>query len=137
MVTYYIFSNIGDQSFGCTRSCQNVLVILGLLLTLCFLLIENPVRMYGVVPVGKVLQVDYNDITDLCPKDGPQEAQPGRARDLLAVRLVRKLAEHGLLVDPADAFGSFLKKVGCLTEIIEEKSETLSSSYGLVFLFSL
>lgn len=63
-------------------------------------------RMYGVVPGGKVLQVDQDDITNLSSKDGPQEAQPGRAWDLLAVRPVRVLTEHGLLVDPADALWS-------------------------------
>lgn len=80
--------------------------------------------MYGVVPGGKVLQVNYNDIIDLCSKDGPQEAQPGGAWDLLAICPVRILAEHGLLVDPADALGSLLKEFGCVPEIRVERSDT-------------
>lgn len=95
-------------------------------------------RMYGVVPGRKVLQVDYNDITDLCSEDGPQEAQPGRARDLLAVHAVCILAEHSLLVDPANALGSFLKIAGCATKIRVERSGTsCHSSEVLVFCFSL
>lgn len=74
-------------------------------------------RMYGVVPGGKVLQVDQDDITNLRSKDGPQEAQPGRAWDLLAVRPVRVLTEHGLLVDPADALWSWFKEGGCVPGI--------------------
>lgn len=73
--------------------------------------------MHGVVPGGKVLQVDQEDITDLRPKDGPQEAQPGRAWDLLAVRPVPVLTEHGLLVDPADASWSWFKEGGCVPGI--------------------
>lgn len=80
--------------------------------------------MYGVVPGSTVLQVDDNDIADLCSKDGPQEAQPGGAWDLLAVRAVRILAEHGLLVDPADALGSFSKVGGRMSKIRVERSDT-------------
>lgn len=69
-------------------------------------------RMHGVVPGGKVLQVDREDITNLRSKDGAQEAQPGRAWDLLAVRPVLVLTEHGLLVDPADALWSCFKEGG-------------------------
>lgn len=91
------------------------------LLTLCVFLIEDPVRMYGVAPGGKVLQVDRNDIPNLRPNDRPQEAQPGGAWDLLAVRPVRVLTEHGLLVEPADALGSFFKENGCVPEIRVEQ----------------
>lgn len=84
--------------------------------------------MYGVVPGGRVLQVNYNDITDLCSKDGPQEAQPGGAWDLLAVCTVRILAEHGLLVDPADTLGSLLKEFGCAPEIRVGKSDESHNS---------
>lgn len=85
-------------------------------------------RMYRVVPGGKVLQVNYNDITDLCSKDGPQEAQPGGAWDLLAVCTVRILAEHGLLVDPADTIGSLLKVFRCVPEIRVERSDKSRNS---------
>lgn len=77
--------------------------------------------MYRVFPGGKVLQVDQNDITNLRPKDGPQEAQPDRAWHLLAVCPVSILTEHGLLVDPADALGSFFQENGCMPEIRVER----------------
>lgn len=77
--------------------------------------------MYRIAPGGKVLQVDQNDITNLRPKDGPQEAQPGGAWDQLAVRPVCILTEHGLLVDPTDALGSFFQEDGCMPEIRVER----------------
>lgn len=83
--------------------------------------------MYGVVPGSKVLQVDQNDIINFCSNDGPKEAQPSGAWDLLTVRIVRILTEHGLLVDPADALGSFFKEGGCVPEIRVER-RTLSSN---------
>ncbi|TNN31806.1 hypothetical protein EYF80_058037 [Liparis tanakae] len=85
--------------------------------------VENPMRMHGVAPGCKVLQADHDNFVNLGSQYRPQEAEPGRSGGQAAVRGIRVLSEHGLLVNTADTLGSSFQKRGCKpeTEVETEK----------------
>lgn len=67
-------------------------------------------RVHGVAPACKVLQVDDDDIIHLSSQYGPQEAQPIRTRSQPGVGGVRVLPKHGLLVNAANPLRPSLQK---------------------------
>lgn len=93
--------------------------------TLHVLLIEDSMRMHWVVPGRKVLQVDHDNVIDLSSQYGPEEAQPGGSGGQAAVRVVRVLSEHGLLINTADTLGSSLQEHRCMPEIQVETEKWL------------
>lgn len=94
--------------------------------TLCILLIENSVGMHRVVPGCKVLQVDYDNIINLCSQYGPQEAQPAGSGSLLTVSGICELSEHSLLINTTNTVGSTFKEYSSMSEIqMDERKKSV------------
>lgn len=79
--------------------------------------------MHAVVPAGKVLQVNHDDLAHLRSEGRPQEAQPRGSGRPSAVGGVREPPEHGLLVDAANPLRPFLQEFGSVTATGEEREE--------------
>ena len=89
--------------------------------TLWVLLIENSMRMHGVAPGCKVIQVDDNNFINLSSQYRPQEAQPGRSGGQDAVCGICILSEHGFLINTANTVGSSHQEPRCMPGIGVEK----------------
>ena len=61
--------------------------------------------------------MDYDNVINLSPQYGPQEAQPGGSGGQVLVCVICVLSEHSLLINTANTVGSTLQEYRSMSEI--------------------